>query len=262
MVRSIVAILVSRGMAIESGVLMQSQANTDAALGFEMDASGRVNKMKQTTEAMEVQYKGLLQQIVTAGSLQDPDTGKPFLPNKDFLDIVVKQFQYLKDELKNENTLNKGILADAHAAVAQCNTDRNTAFAQVLSLQGTMQSERNVHKTCRLDEDAAITDMETKCNAFDTIQNKCDEDQDWYAKFDEDTEENPLKDIVDAATACKGSVDVVTAKADECDDDQDDFKDAYCAYAQELAKVCDTHSLCYSNAKKALDGSVTNIKEL
>lgn len=266
MVRSIVAVLVSRGMAIESGVLMQSQANSDAALAFEnahrMDgAGGRVDKMKQNTKSMEEQYKGLLQQMVASGSMTDPDTGKPWLPSADFFRVVQAQFTALKDELGAEKTTNEGILAEAHANAVQCNTDRGTKFVKVLELQGTMQIERGEHKTCRLDEDVKINDMETKCKAFDDLEAKCDEDQDWYAQYDE-ADSNPLKEIVTKATACKGSVDVATEKAKTCDDAQADFQAAYCDYAKDLRQVCTAHDNCYETAKTNLEGSEASVKAL
>lgn len=248
MVRSIVALLVP-GVASES-VLMQNSANADAV--FALAGLSRVDKMKESTKAMEEQYKGLLENIVKSGSMQDPNTGTPWLPSAQFFTVVQTQFDALKEELKSEKRTNEGLLRDAKAAVVKCNTERKTDFDKtggVLELLGTMQGLRADHKTCRSEEDTKIVDMTAKCKAFDDIEAKCDEDQDWYAKYDGDEGDDPLKEIVTKATDCKLAVDDTTAKAAECDTAQGDFEASYCTYAKSLKSVCDTHSSCYTTGE-------------
>merc|ERR1719271_656088 len=190
--------------------------------------SGRVQKMQENTKQMEDQYRALLQNIVSSGSMQNPETGKPWLPSQDFLTVVEQQFTALKDELKNEKSQNEGILAQAHQNVVDCNTARKTAFdaagTGVVALQGAMQTARGTHSQCRKDEDVDIADMEDKCKQFDDLASKCDENQDWYAQYNEASIDAPaantLQTVVAKATACKGSVDTVTATAAQCDADQ------------------------------------------
>lgn len=268
MVRSIVAILLSRGMASESGVLMQSQSNNEGSLALAETSRGsvRVEKMKMNSKAMEEQYKSLLQQVVDARSLQDPATGKPYLPNKGFLDIVEQQFALMRAELVREKELNEEKLNEDHASIARCNSARSNAFPAILSLQGTMQTDRGAHSSCRGSEDTEIADMETKCTTFDAIQDKCDiqnegVNQDWYAQF-HDNDDNPLKTIVGAATACHQGVETIKVRAKNCDDAQDDFRASYCAYANELQSVCFTHKDCYLREKKALAQETAQVKVL
>lgn len=245
MVRSIVALLVP-GVASES-VLMQNSAKADAA--FALAGLSRVDKMKESTKAMEEQYKGFLENIVKSGSMQDPETGTPWLPSAQFFSVVQTQFNAMKEELKEEKETNEQLLRDAQAAVVSCNTVRKSGFDKsggVLELLGTMQGLRADHKTCRSEEDTKIVDMTTKCKAFDDIEAKCDEDQDWYAKYDGDEGDDPLKEIVTKATDCKLAVDDTTAKAAECDTAQGDFEDSYCTYAKSLKSVCDVHTTCYT----------------
>lgn len=264
MVRSIVAILVARGMASDSAVLMQSQAGGEGSL--KTAGATRVEKMKMNSKMMEDAYKGLLQKVVDSKSLTDPETGKPYLPDKSFLDIVEQQFALMKTALREEKKTNEDVLAADHAAIVACNTARSDAFPNILSLQGTMQSARATHATCRGTEDTQIDDMEAKCTAFDAIQDKCDQDnigvnQDWYAVFHE-TNDNPLKLIVNAATDCHNSVELVKVTASTCDGNQDDFKSAYCAYARELESTCNTHSQCYAAEVQDLRDDEVQIRQL
>lgn len=283
MVRLIAAILVSQGMAVETGVLMQSQATTDSslALAFEHETIGttnRVEKMRQNTVAMEEEYKGILQRIVSSRSLNDPATGTPYLPNPGFLKIVEEQFESLNASMVEQRDANQKILNDHRDKCAECNSKRNTAFnatSGVKQLLTTMQWERGNHSECRVVEDEKIEDMETKCEEFDNITKKCEVDQNWYAHFGEDDvdgsvseqgygdgEKSALRLIVEKATACKLAVDVVTAKAEECDAAQITFRQAYCAYAKRLDTVCTSLDTCYSTAYSNWKQAYDSIKVL
>merc|ERR1719502_586044 len=66
--------------------------------------------MRQSTVAMEEEYKGILQRIVSSRSLADPATGTPYLPNMDFLEIVETQFESLNTSLVAEKNANQEIL--------------------------------------------------------------------------------------------------------------------------------------------------------
>lgn len=250
---------------------MQTQSQTEHVLDvLHSGSGGRVQKMQQNTQAMEDQYKGLLQNIVNSGSMNDPATGKPWLPSADFFSIVAQQFTTLKNELEAEKTANEGILQDAHDAITKCNTDRANSFSKgggVVDLKGTMQTDRGEHSSCRGDEDNKIDDMESKCAAFDELAAKCDDNQDWYAQYNDASvnvpgSENTLQEVVSKATACKGSVDVVTDVASTCDGKQDDFKAAYCAYEKDLSKVCKDHAACYKTQKANYEGSEKSVKAL
>jgi len=257
---------------------MQSQADgTLAMLGMNDQlsgvlhaGSGRVQKMQENTQQMEDQYRGLLQNIISSGSMSNPETGKPWLPSVEFLDIVQAQFTALKDELKTEKGQNEEILRQAHQNVVDCNGNRLIAFdaatTGVLALQGLMQGARKTHASCRIGEDGDITDMEAKCKAFDDLSSKCDENQDWYAQYNDKTistgADNTLGQVVTRATDCKRSVDTVTATAAQCDGDQTAFKTSFCAYQHKLSDVCRTHAACYTDQTRNLDTTNTSVVAL
>jgi len=257
---------------------MQSQADGTLAMlgmndqlsGVLQAGSGRVKKMQENTQQMEDQYRALLQNIVSSGSMQNPETGKPWLPSQDFLTVVEQQFTALKDELKNEKSQNEGILAQAHQNVVDCNTARKTAFdaagTGVVALQGAMQTARGTHSTCRNGEDSDIADMEDKCAQFDALASKCDENQDWYAQYNDASivadASNTLQTVVAKATACKGSVDTVTATAAQCDADQTAFKKSFCDYEKHLSAVCHTHNECYKLQTSNLATSRASVEAL
>jgi len=278
MVRSIVAILMSRGMATESGVLMQSQANADSALGLGMVASARnragVSKMKKETTALADHYKGLLQQIVTAGSLVNPETGTPYIPDFQFLGIVEQQFETITSELEAQKIANDALIATQHTEMKGCNTARDTAFTNdggVIAKQGSMRSARSTHGTCRGEEDTKIETMETDCGDFDELVKKCDDGagqshngQDWYAAFDDSSDgaESTLRNVVNQATMCHAAVDAVTTQAQQCDNDQDAFEQAYCTYSAALVAACTTYDSCYDVSYQDLNTTKDNIQLL
>jgi hypothetical protein len=274
MVRTLIISTLGSALASESGVLMQSQSNADGTLamlgmndqfaGVMQSGSGRVQKMQKNMQAMEDQYKSLIQDIISSKSLNDPATGTPWIPAQDFLVTIETQFDTLKKELNNEADDNRGLLADAHAAIAQCNTDRNTAFhaptTGTLAIQAHMQASRGVHSTCRGTEDAQIADMESKCQAFDALGAKCHDNQDWYAQYNKaditvttpDSPDNTLREVVEKATACKGAVDTVTDTSATCDENQHTFRNDFCAFARNMDSVCNAHTGCY-------DGQMQNL---
>jgi len=199
--------------------------------------------------------------------MNDPATGKPWLPSANFFSVVQEQFNSLKTELEAEKTQNEQILSDAHDAVVKCNTDRGTSFTDaVVPKQGTMQSARGAHSSCRTQEDADIGDMEAKCAAFDALASKCDDNQDWYAQYNDANinadASNTLQDVVSKATACKGAVDKTTEQAGTCDTAQATFKSAFCAYEKELSQVCTAHRSCYTLQTNNLAASTTSVKAL
>lgn len=276
------ALTVSNVLASESGVLMQSQAQSEATLAaLGMDAqltsvlhtakgSGRVEKMRHSTAEMEEQYKGLLQNIVSSGSMNDPKTGTPWLPSKNFFDVVDKQFKQLIKELEDEHSDNQQIMDDAHAAVKKCNTERGTDFTKgggVLAKQSASATARGTHKDCRVQEDKDIFSMESKCATFDSLATKCEENQDWYVQYQSSadldvTAENTLQQVVTAAVACKGGVDTLTTCAKTCDGDQSAFVAAFCTYEKTLSDTCKKHNDCYKQETTFLDTSNKSVAEL
>lgn len=205
--------------------------------------------------------------------MTDPATGSPWLPSEEFFDTVGKQFTALKDELTQEKADNEKILAEAHAELESCNTKREEAFHNathgVLEMQSKMQGARNTHKACREAEDGAILDMEGKCQAFNDLGSKCDANQDWYAQYNDatitvnsETVQNTLKAVVDNAVLCKAGVDTATETANDCDNKQKLFKNAFCKYEGDLSRTCHTHNTCYTNELANLGATSSSVKAL
>lgn len=246
---------------------MQTQSQSDHILDVLHTGSGRVQKMQQNTQAMVDQYQALLQNIVSSGSLQDPKTGTPFLPSNDFLSAVKKQFDLLKEDLKEERDTNQDIITNALGHINNCSSARETSFVGVLQLAGTMRTLRDTHETCRTGENTAIASMEDECKKFDAISDKCSDNQDWYAAFDDPSikvEEhgNTLASVTSQAVVCADKVDAATTKAQECDQAQGNFKDGYCAYEKSLTEVCKTYNECYDSQKENYETSKASVDSL
>lgn len=219
---------------------------------------------------MEEQYKGLLQNIVSSGSLQDPKTGTPWLPSESILKVVDEQFKSIITELEGEHDDNQKILDDAHAAVVKCNTDKTTAFdtpeTGVLAKQAASASARGTHKACRQQEDKDILDMETKCGVFEDLTQKCTENQDWYVQYQDDKvaveADNSLDQVVKAAVSCKAAIGTVNSRSATCDADQTNFVKAFCAYEKLLTNTCAAHDSCYNKQYGFLNTSTDSVKAL
>merc|ERR1719238_283822 len=225
--------------------------------------------MKKNTENMEAQYQGLLQNIIKAGSLDDPATGKPFLPSKEVLRSIQSTFNELQTQLADEKKDNQDILDAAEKAVNDCNADRASAFSSsVVPKKNAMTAARGTHSTCRGTEDTQIADMETKCQTFQDKKAKCSEKQDWYVQYNEAAdlgadETNDLKDVVDAAVECKASVGTLSGTAVDCDGKQTAFVSSYCTFEGALASTCATHKKCYDDETRdygITKGSVENLE--
>lgn len=275
MVRVAIGLLCMQRVLCESA-LMQTQTQSDHILDALHSGSNRVKKMQDNTQAMESQYKALLQNIVDSGSLTDPKTGTPWLPGQKFLDTVSKQFSDLVDELKFEKDTNQGLLNNSHEELNKTNDDMEGGIRKIThgakndthGSWGVMIDARSTHITCRGVEDDNIEDMEKKCKAFDVLSTKCHDHQDWYSQYDDaniedvDGQENTLKALVDQAEECRAAVAVVDQKSVECDTAQGTYKSKYCTYSQRLSTICNTHSKDYQARMKDLEQTNRSIREL
>lgn len=222
--------------------------------------------MQHSAQSMAESYQKLLQDIVAAGSLTDPVTGKDYVPSEQVLDIVKQQFTGLETELKEQQEINQGILDTHEQTIRDCNTARANAFAGadgVVAKMNAMIAARNTHGDCRDAEDTAIDGMESECKKFQDLD-RCDiGDQNWYAvSNDAANYRNSLDDVIAQATSCRTNVAAVTAKATECDANQDSFKNAFCAYESALEATCTELDNCYSVAKSNKDKADTSISKL
>lgn len=275
MVRVAVGLLCMQRALCESA-LMQTQTQSDHILDALHSGSNRVKKMQDNTKAMESQYKALLQNIVDSGSLTDPKTGTPWLPQQEFLNTVKSQFADLVTELEFERDTNQGLLNNSHDELTKTNTDMGAGISKIThgaknATHGSfpaMRDARDTHKTCREWEDKNITDMELQCQEFDNLTTKCHDHQDWYAAYDDDTianvdgQENLLSTLVEQAEECRVAVDRVDKKSVECDNAQKTFKNKYCTYSRDLSTLCNMHSKDYQARMKDLKQTNKSIAEL
>jgi len=223
--------------------------------------------MQRSTQKMVDSYQKLVQDIVNAGSLKDPVTGRPYVPTQSILDNVRGEFNSIEDELKNQQSTNQGIL-DAHdATVKACNTARADAFAGadgVVAKMTAMQNARTTHRTCRNLEDQQIDSMETECGKFQN-QDRCGpkQDQNWYHdNAQKGAFTSSLREIINQAKTCRTKVADVTATAATCDANQDTFMQAFCTYESALQATCTELDNCYSVAKENKDTADTSISKL
>lgn len=261
MVRSAVGLMLCSQHVLSDSALMQTQSQSDHILDALHTGSGRVKKMQENTQAMESQYKALLQNIVDAKSLDDPATGKPFLPADNFFEVVDEQFRQLLEELTEERDANQGLLRQAHDNVALCNSQMETDIGGVASNeQSTMTSARSTHSSCRGVENGNIEDMESECGKFDQLSSKCSDNQDWYVGGGGGS--NTLQAVIAQADKCKDAVTTVSDKSDECDTAQNTFKSAYCAYTSRVVAVCTEHNGCYRREVSNLGVTRGSVEDL
>lgn len=257
MVRSLVTSLVVLAAAEDS--LMQFEKASDFG-----DAHGnsKTSRMQATTEAMEDQWKGLLQKIVASKSLNDPSTGNPWMPSKSLiLDPVEGAVTAMEGELKAEKDVNSAIMKSHADAVRTCISTRDGLLdGEVRGLKNTMQSTRTTHSQCRTAEDGAITTMESNCGHFNGLP-KCGFEQDWFAQYSE-TQSGGLADVVDAAVTCKGNIATTSTKAAECDAAQTSFAGAACNYGNRVREVCAAYDTCYNKQTSNWDQAEGSIKKL
>lgn len=225
--------------------------------------SSRMSRMLQSGQAMEDQWKGILQQIVDSGSWSNPKTGAPWIPNQDLLDPVKEVIENMEGELAGQQALNSEIMGNHTAAIVACNSARDAALTGTVAtkLQASRTAE-DAHSDCRDAEDTKITDMEQKCGVFEGLQ-KCGHEQDWFAGYEEgDAGPGSLKEAVTAAVACKSTIAAATSQATTCDTAQTTFRDAWCSYASELDTVCSTHESCYDLQKSNWNAASDSITVL
>lgn len=258
MVRALVTSLVVLAAA-EDGSLMQFEKASDYG---DVHGGSKTSRMQASTEAMENQWKGLLEKIVKSGSLNDPATGNPWMPSKSLiLDPVEKAVGEMEEELKEEKGLNSNIMKSHADAVRACIASRDTALdGEVKGLKNHMQAVRVNHATCRTSEDSAINTMETNCGHFEGLQ-KCGFEQDWFAQYSE-TGTGGLADVVDAAVTCKGNIATTSDKAAECDGIQSAFAGAACNFGNKLRETCAAYDTCYSKQTGNWDQASASIQKL
>jgi len=220
-------------------------------------ASSRTLKMRQSTQAMEDQYLGMLTNIVKSGSWKDPQTGNPWSPNASFFEPIREVINSLKTDLTDEHNTNEEIMQNATNAITAVNTARDTRLSGVvLTKKNQMISDRGTHNTCRVNENTAISTMEASCEAFHQAP-RCRADaaspaheQDWYAGADEgDSSAGGLLAVVQKAVTCKADIGTATSKAGECDQAQNTFTTAWCDYKDELSDTCSVHETDWTAAK-------------
>lgn len=237
----IIAFLVAKSLAEES--LMQAH-ELDI---LSVQGSSRTSRMAASTKQMEDQYKGMLMHVVESGSWDDPATGKPWVPNATgVLEPVRDIIQTMEDELKEQKDVNTFIMGNHTESVVVCNSKLASDLSgTVAPLHSAMSSSRDDHRTCRTQEDSAITSMESVCLRFDNLD-KCNHEQNWFAALSEGKSgAGSLQQAIDFAVECKSQIGTTTTRAQACDAAQDKFVGAFCDYKTALDTACQDHQTCY-----------------
>jgi len=233
---------------------------------------GHISTMQNSAQRVSDSYKHLLESMVKSGSTADPATGTPWVPPKSILEEVRTQFENLEAELKIQYETNQAIMANHTQFVKDCNIKRQDAFAGddgVIALKNTMQTARDAHTTCRLEEDDEIADMEAACDLFKNstrCEPKESSDQNWFATTNMSsyapTPWNTLSVTIQRAVDCRTEVLNVTATAQRCDGLQQAFEGAFCKYEAKLTDTCTKHTECYSQAVTNKNQAAGSIGEL
>lgn len=265
MVRSILPTLILGVAAEESLMQFEKSGHSDSG-------ASRTSAMQHSAQAMVDSYQKLLQDIVNAGSLKDPNTGSSYVPAKDVLDQVIGTFEGFESDLNNQKLANQGILDMHDQNVVDCNIAKDAAFNKagtgVVALKSAMQKARGVHASCRNSEDDEIKTMEDDCDAFKK-KTRCEpkeaSDQNWYSNSAVKGEfANSLQDTIAQAKTCRGSVAAVSSRAPVCDENQASFEAAFCAYGAALEQTCQDLDTCYSQTtldKAAADTSISKLEK-
>jgi len=234
--------------AVAEDSLMQFEKASDFDVSRAQGHS-RTARMQQTTQAMVDQWKSFVVNVAKSGSWKDPQTGNPWIPDKEvMLEPVQQVIVDMEGELDSQKDLNTWIMGNHTQDIANCISNRNNALTAIGSHEKqTMINSRNSHSSCRALEVTEMTDMEAECLLFENIE-KCDHEQDWFAAYDEGNEDaNSLHDVVQKAVTCKTAVHDLTQKANECDADQKQFTKDWCDYHDEVETVCNTFNTCHAN---------------
>lgn len=242
---------------------MQFEKASDLDFAHAQGAS-RTNRMQQNTQALENQWKSILQQVVDSASWDNPATGNPWVPNeKDMLEPVDDAISATELELEGQKDLNTYIMGNHSQEIVNCNSVRDAALAgAVTTAKNAMTAARTKHGDCRDEEDDAIDKMEQKCKAFDDLK-KCGHEQDWFAAYAENQKgDGTLAAVVSAAATCKSEIAAVKDKAQHSDEDQTDFTTAFCNYKGELDETCSAHDDCYNTQTGNWDQAQKSINQL
>jgi len=235
---------------------------------------GTFRAMQKHAEELSGSYKKLLEDIVQSGSLTDPVDGQRRVPTHDVLTTVRDQFDELLNALRGEKDTNQGILNDHNERVSNCNSAMTTGVNEYNGLEDLRSTAEGEHATCRNEEDAAITTMESQCDTFQqstrcqpTTQNGNPSHHEWFATSNIDSGGgfgNSLSDTITRAKSCRTNVIAVTTKAQTCDGKQNDFELAACVAYKKIKDVCTTYNACYDPAaahKLLANDTITGLEE-
>lgn len=263
--RAFLSVFIIHASAEDS--LMQFEKSSDFAHSHEQgNARSHTERMKQNTEAMALEWKNILLNIAKSGSWENPATGNPWVPNKTgVLQPVEQVINSMQEELSEQKNLNTYIMGNHSADIRTCNSvmDNGIKSSGVSDLQ-SFQGARSTHSGCRSDEIKQIGYMEANCSTFDSMSKvTCNKEQDWFAALDEKKSGvGSLQAIVDQAAVCKSDIGKTKSIADDCDNKQTTFNDAFCTYRCTVDTICGTHAKCYAQAVDYYGKAKTSITQL
>lgn len=253
--------------AAETGSLMQSH---NADLGMSLDMNFKLSKLADlqlTTKRMESEYKAMAEAMIKKQF--DPATGNPYSDahNKDIWTTVNEQFNVLLWQLDEEKATNTQLIVSATKRVNDCNDARNAAFDEpvtgVKARLKALQDTRDLHKTCRGEENTKIAKRGQSCGEF-VAKNLCDAHENRYQYFAKTGNDVPTEvlEAVASAQVCKTDLAAEVLKSQSCDVKQRTFETAFCQYGEKLTDTCTELDVCRERTVRERDQVVAGVSEL
>lgn len=209
--------------------------------------SGRENH----AQALEQTYENMVRDVIR--------DGPSALPTDAVLDPAINQFDVLKVELKIDRGMQQDAVNEANAALAACHSKKDTGFSTpdvgINALKTATDVARAAHQACRVQENSLASDRDTKCAAFTAVSSgqQCNS-EDWLTQNGDG--------LVAAAKACSGAKDGIVDTENQCDHDQKEFEEEFCAFASKLTSTCENYDACRSEEGERRNGVYDAAKEL
>lgn len=206
---------------------------------------------EQNAEEMVQTYENMVRDVMQGG----PDA----LPTDAVLNPAISQFDELKKELRSDRSAQQEAVNEANAALTACNTNKNNALTKANvganDLAAAVDSARAQHQQCRATENTQSGTQEALCGAFSAAASgsSC-HSEDWLTDNGDG--------LVNAAKACTAAKADVAETASECDRDQKNFEETFCAYASALTSTCETYDGCRSSEEERRNAAYDTAKEL
>lgn len=232
-------------------VLLQAHAQARVKPTPALNSPAELSEREHNAEALAQTYENMVRDVM--------QKGPKALPTDAVLDPAISQFDVLKVELRSDKATQQDAVNEANAALTACNTNLNNAVTKANvgadDLAAAVDAARATHRQCRIDENAVSGTQDAQCGAFTAAASgsSC-HSEDWLTEHGDG--------LVAAAKACTAAKTAVTDTAPQCDRDQKNFEETYCAYATVLTGTCETYTGCRSVEEERRTAAYDTAREL